>query len=509
MRRLLISAAAAAVAAAVVLIFVSPGGSPQRPSRKPTPLPPGTQAITVGAPLAVQPIRPGFLGLSFEYSAIESYAGTNPGAIDPVFEQLIRNLVPGQAPVIRIGGDTTDHTWWPVAGLQPPGGIKYTLDDRWLEVTRALARALGAKLILGINLEADSPVLAAAETRALLDGIGRGSIEALEPGNEPELYGIFTWYRTPSGLDVKGRPHDYDLAQFTRDFSTLTHALPAIPIAGPTIGAPKWFHNLGAVLAADPRIQLVTLHRYPTQYCFARPGRANYPTIGHLLSSFASTGMAGTVAKDVALAHAHGLPLRIDEMNTISCGWDPAVGYTFASALWSIDALFAMAEVGVDGVNIHSFPTSTCSLFAFANTNGRWRAFVEPEYYGLMMFAQAAPPGSTLLHITGAAPGGLRAWATRAPDGRIRVVLLNESPTRALTIAVKSPGSAEGPATLERLQAPSLSADRGVTLGGQSFGSATLTGVLQGPRQVEPIPDRQGRFLVPLPSGSAALLTFA
>ena len=29
-----------------------------------------------------------------------------------------------------------------------------------------------------------------------------------------------------------------------------------------------------------------------------------------------------------------------------------------------------------------------------------WRASVEPEYYGLMMFAQTAPPGSRLLTIS-------------------------------------------------------------------------------------------------------------
>jgi hypothetical protein len=42
----------------------------------------------------------GFLGLSLEYRAIETYAGQDPTAIDPVFEQLVRNLTPAQAPVI-------------------------------------------------------------------------------------------------------------------------------------------------------------------------------------------------------------------------------------------------------------------------------------------------------------------------------------------------------------------------------------------------------------------------
>ena len=46
-----------------------------------------------------------------------------------MFEQLIRNLAPGQAPDLRIGGDTTDWTWWPVPGVAKPGGIRYSLDQ--------------------------------------------------------------------------------------------------------------------------------------------------------------------------------------------------------------------------------------------------------------------------------------------------------------------------------------------------------------------------------------------
>ena len=64
----------------------------------------------------------GFLGLSLEFRSVEAYAGDDPTALDPVFVQLVRNLAPGQAPVLRIGGDSTDWTWWPTPGIaRPPG----------------------------------------------------------------------------------------------------------------------------------------------------------------------------------------------------------------------------------------------------------------------------------------------------------------------------------------------------------------------------------------------------
>jgi hypothetical protein len=52
-------------------------------------------------------------------------------------------------------------------------------------------------------------------------------VTSLELGNEPVLYGTFSWYGTPDGRNVTGRPLSYDLAAFTQDFSTFAPALPS------------------------------------------------------------------------------------------------------------------------------------------------------------------------------------------------------------------------------------------------------------------------------------------
>jgi hypothetical protein len=501
-RHRLPAAATAALVLVVAIVALAGGSSPNKPQA----LPRNAQLLLVGPPAPVQPIRPGFLGLSFEYRAIEPYAGTDPASVDPVFVQLIRNLTPGQTPVVRIGGDTTDWTWWPVPGMSTPPGVKITLTPRWLAITRALAETLKARLILGVNLETDSQAVAAAEAHAFLGGIGRRYIEALEPGNEPELYGIFTYYLASDGGDVYGRPRDYDIAGVSRDFSRIERVLPA-PVAGPTIGAPKWFAQLGTFLSDGPRVSLITLHRYPLQLCFTSPRLSNYPTIAHLLDTQSSFGRADSVIPEVALAHARHLQLRVDEMNTISCGWAPRVGFSFAGALWAVNALFAMADVGVDGVNIHSFPRSSSTLFGFTRKNGSWRATVEPEYYGLLLFAQAAPPGSQILSLSGRAATNVRAWATRAPDGTIRVVLINDGATRSVTIAVRSTraDATEGAATVEALEAPGLASSRGVTLGGASFGPSTTTGYIA--PQTTRLPPTRGDYVVAVHPASAALIT--
>jgi Glycosyl hydrolase family 79 C-terminal beta domain len=466
--------------------------------------------LTIGGPANTRPVPPGYLGLSLELSAVEPYAGGDPLAIDPVFEQLIRNLSPGQSPVLRIGGDSADWTWWPVAGVARPPGVSYSLKNRWLSVMRTLTHTLGARLILGLNFEADNPGLAAAEAQAMAGGIGSSTIEAFELGNEPELYATFAWYHTPNGRSVPGRLHAYGYSAFLKDYSQFASALETsagdTTLAGPATGGPGWTPNLAQFLSAAPQVRLVALHRYPTQLCFVSPSSPRYPTIAHLLSNGASKGLADGFKQSIETAHARGLPIRIDELNTVSCGADAAVSDTFASALWALDALFEIARVGADGVNIHTFPGAGYELFRIRHVNGRWSASVAPEYYGLLMFAQAAPPGSQLLHATGRAGDGLKAWATRARDGTLRVVLINKG-RHARVVSLRLP-QPTGSATLTRLIAPSATASTGVTFGGQSFRVPTTTGLLDGQLRVTTVGRRDRRFVVTLPSTSAALLTF-
>ena len=71
---------------------------------------------------------------------------------------------------------------------------------------------------------------------------------------------------------------------------------------------------------------------------------------------------------------------QVDELNTVACGSDRPVSNTFASALWALDTLFASAQAGVDGINIHTFPGAGYELFRVSRPNGRWQAAVGVGY---------------------------------------------------------------------------------------------------------------------------------
>jgi hypothetical protein len=452
-----------------------------------------------------RPIPPGFIGLSLEYGAVPVYAGWNSRAINLVLARLIRNLTPGGGLVLRIGGDSADWTWWPSPGIPRPAGVSYTLSPRWLSVMRALAAATNARLIFDLNLEANNYRIAATEAHVLIRGIGRRRIAALEIGNEPEQYST-RWYQTADGQNVPGRPPGYDLRAYTRQFSLLTPLLPHLPLAGPATGNVVWLSHVSRLLAAERRLRTVTFHRYPLNNCVTDPSDPRYPTIAHLLSLRASRGPMAGVGLYIGIVHAHGAIFRVDELGPVTCGGRHGVSDTFSSALWVLDALFEMARRGVDGVNVHVRPGAPPNqLFSFRHVQGRWVGSVRPEYYGLLMFMSAAPPGSRLLRINTSRGGTVRAWATRTRDGRLRVVLINESSTIGRPAMVLLPGRPHR-ATLERLKAPGAAATSGVTLGGQTFGSQT-SGALSGRVTITTLrPRGPGRYELRLGPASAAML---
>ncbi len=477
----------------------------------------GAQApitASVGTSPVGATMPPGFVGVSLEYSALHLYTGRDPNAINPVFLKLLAGLAQGDPPVIRIGGNSADTTWWPMRGVIPPGGVSYALNSGWLRTTHALAADLGARMIIDVNLAAGRPALAAAEARAILRGVGRSYIEAIEVGNEPDLYSLFPWYHNKHHRVFYARSSGWDLAELISDFSRWRAALPAVPLAGPSVADLTWLTGLQQFISAEPTLGVVTVHRYPLRAGVQDPTSPLYPSVANLLGDQSSSGLAQAIAPYVAQAHADALPFRVDEMNSASHSGQKGVSNTFASALWALDTLFNLASVGVDGVNIHSLPGARYELFSFTHPRHRpWSAFVHPEYYGMLMFGQAFPSGGQLLPVTAPA-GPVKIWATTAlgPFGSgtttvTRVVLINKDTTTSHEVQLQVPGAGVAPATLEWLQAPSVSAASGVTLGGQSFGKSTTSGTLAAPKTQSISVTTPETYSISLPPASAVLLT--
>jgi len=490
-------------------------GAPGQAAAKDTPV-----TMSVAAHSITRPIAPDFLGLALEYSGIREWVGS-AASPNPVLIQLIRNLDPVGRPLIRVGGLSTDHSWWPVPGMRQPLGITYTLTPAWAQSLQSLTHALNARLLLGVNLEADSPRLAQTEAEAFMAAFGGTRyIAALDIGNEPPLYPGMPWYRThgrqvipwyeDTGTPVFSRDLSWGPAAFVVDYARILNALPSVPIAGPDTQRASWFaayqHRF---LARHARVRMLTSHGYGLNNCVTNPASAAYPSIRHLLGDYALHDLLNTLTPYVTAAHANGATFRIDEMGSVTCNGRAGVSDTMASALWAAAALFSVAQDGVDGVNLHTYTALPNGLFEFADTARGWTGAVHPVYYGALLFARAAPAGSRLLRVSLSGPPTLHGWATTGP-GKVRhVVLLNTSTTRTAAVSVHALRGVLGmrPAQLQRLTAPSVSARDDIALGGRSFGAATSTGVLAAPVS-DPVRPRRGNYRVTVPAASAAVLTF-
>jgi hypothetical protein len=466
-------------------------------------------------PQELRPIASNFLGVALEYRAIPQLVGPDLHAVNPVFLQLLKNLVPSGQPVLRIGGQSGDRSWWPIRGYTREPGVTYDLTPSWIANARALTEAANAQLILGLTLEANRPRLDAVEADHLEDGLGASRIMAFEIGNEPELYRVIPWYRTLNGKQlpwygtignpVFSRAPGWGPSAFAQQFAQILSALPGqLPVANPGGSQITYLDQVAHQVSRGSRVRLLTAHVYALNDCVTNPASPYYPTVPNLLALGASRNQLGGLTPYIALAHHYGFKFRIDEMNSVSCNGEPGVSNTFASALWVTDMLFFIASHGIDGVNVHTYPNLANGLFDFHYRAGHWTGDVHPLYYGALMFARAAPAGSHLLQVPNGVQGPLRAWATLAPDLSVRVLLINTSASAATT-SVRVPIQAV-PSAVQILRAPSAYATSGVTLGGQSFGAATDSGALAAPQPAS-VRAHGGAYTLTVPPASELLLT--
>ena len=393
-----------------------------------------TATVTAGGAdaVAATSTAQGFLGIATELTTIPALAGS-PADPDTPFLNLLRNLSSGAPLLLRLGGNSADISWWAIPGMKKPPYL-YTLTPRWGADVRALLTALGGKAILGVNLEEDSKIdskIASAEVTDFNRYVGASVIDAFELGNEPEFY--------PASVVTRRVRGHYTIADYATEFSHVASALGEAPLAGPGSGSPHWLPKLGTILSDMPaRLKLVTVHAYAMKNC----SRLTHLSVSEFFARASIQGLADSIHGMVKAAAAHGKPLRVDEINGISCGGEAGLSNSFAEALWALNVLPALWQAGVQGVNFQTIDGDLNQMITAKHSASGWSVSVEPEYYGLLTFAGAAPAGSRLLRISNPGLAHFYQFAVRAPDGSERVVLTNAgSVARTIGVAPRAPAA--------------------------------------------------------------------
>jgi hypothetical protein len=460
-----------------------------------TPAATSVPIITIASATTGTSLTADSLGLSFEAADL-ALPGFTAGNLAGYLKTLGTS-------VMRIGGNTVDETFWTSTGATPPSWSTATITPADLTALATLAKASGWKVILGVNLKEYNPTSAANEAMYAAAALG-SSLQAIEIGNEPDLYSQYA----------------NNTAQYFTDFqayvAAINQAAPGVPIEGTdTSQAPNGTFQSAFIAnetsLAHPDVTELTNHYYPLSACSS----SDDPTIPELLGTTVRDDETSAADEAVAAAAKLGVPAVIDEGNSVVCEGEEGVSNVFASALWEIDEQLDLAREGVTGDYMHGtviqcntgkplfmYYTPLCAPTAADATAGDLTA--QPEYYGLATVHQIGT--GTFLNVTNPSWATVRAYAVQHTNGTTTVVLDNvQDPASngATTLQLDLPASYTSGEQVD-LTASGLTATTGITLGGQTI---QANGSLPTPTTT-PIDINGNTLTVTIPAGSAELLTF-
>jgi hypothetical protein len=405
------------------------------------------------------PVPVGFLGLSFEMSALPQIARYSDRGN---FVTLLRSLGPG---VLRFGGVSADtRIAWTDTRTARPTWASGVIDSDDLHELAVLAAASGWHVVLTLGLVHFEPRAAAREVAAAKAALGEW-LQGIELGNEPNAYALHAM-----------RPEPWTFAQYAEQVevyrSAIEAAAPGIPLLGPDVSGSAAFETWGPGEAVRERPLLLTGHHYPLG-CEQQPP----PSIARLLSTKIRAKELASLDRYLAIARAGGTPFRLDETNTVSCGGVAGISDTFASALWAAGFLPQVMSSGAVGVNLHGNPSRcdgyspVCAPGAAALSEGALVA--QPEWYSLLMLRGLIgdrPLPSTVLRSPRASNVHVAAFV--AASGRLDFVVVDdEAPgAAAATVRLRVGGGYAGGSVLS-LTGESQAATSGVKLGAREVSS--------------------------------------
>jgi hypothetical protein len=400
--------------------------------------------------VTVDPARPGasldsrFAGLSYEKSTLPTmlFSGANRDLIG-----LFKRLGPG---LLRVGGNSVDRTTWNAAG---PGLTAGTIAPADVDRLATFLRATDWRVIYAVNLAASTPAAAASEAQYAARSLG-DRLFGFEIGNECDLY------------KGKYRPATYSYTNFRPEWESYATAIRGSVPAAVLTGPASAYNVTGYTVpfAADEAVRIALL----TQHYYVANGMDPTSTITKLLmpDPKLSTMLAELDQAARAAKIANGF--RLAEANSYYNGGASGVSDSFASSLWAIDFLFALAGGGASGVNFHGGGNGP-GYTPIANDGTGKIEGARPEYYGILLFDLAAH-GQVLPTTVSGGGAAVSAHAVADDDGSTVVILINKDETHAVVASVDF-GAPRSSATQLTLTAPTLASTSGVLLGGAAIGT--------------------------------------
>ena len=397
---------------------------------------------------AVSPtIQSDYISFSVEVDVILEWTGRSSTTPRPQFTTLMAQL---GRPTIRVGGDSTDYSWWNPSGQSYPPyrtrPFRYNITELDVRSIRNGVVSYGGQAVIGVNFRDQGNAQWAVEhVRAIERAVGVNDswLLAIEIGNEVDLY-PGNGDRVPSWS-----PSDY-YSEWLYYAQQLREAVPALPdriFQAATYCCYNEFEDdiRNFLPLASQHMLTFSVHDYPDTTQAST-------TLDKQLSDAISQQAArlitnGTASGDlVQLTNSFGLSgLVIGEGNSNSEPGVLGVCDVFAgSALWAIDTLFELARVGLRRHHFHSHFQDLRSPVFFesvpAGVEARYPS-VRPLWYGLRFFAMVkdGEPAIVARQLACSDDERVKVWAVQSANSsftRVAIIHKNHTATQPITVHI-------------------------------------------------------------------------
>jgi hypothetical protein len=419
-----------------------------------------------------------FLGLSFE-TAILTKNSEYLNANNNTLIQLLKNIGPG---ILRIGGDTSDEIDW--TGKARTGKTSTNLlTTSDIDRLSAFSKAVGWPVLYGLNMGSYNVSAAADEASYVHNALGN-NLYAIQFGNEPDIYAM-----------NKLRSTVYEMKDYLKDwdayYTAVNASIPGAALAGPDISNKQdWV--TGFATSRHDKIKMLDAHYYIA-------GPASSPAINYHNLLDKNYYLPQYLQNINASATAYGLPFRMTECNSIYGGGKAGASDVFASALWSLDFMWQVAENGGQGINFHDGHGLIYSPVTMAN--GVLTA--HPEYYAMLAF-KYGNTGGKIVPIDfsdNQFEYDCNAYACSNADNTWSVTIINKETAKDVSFNLKL---SKVTSTIEimRLTAPSVTSLTGITFAGSTVDADGNFKPGTGEQYIV----NKDTFDVKVPAGSAAVV---
>jgi hypothetical protein len=437
-----------------------------------------------------------FVGFSMPSATLEEFAGTGTTTW-PSFVNLLSNLDPYVGPPSirsQLPGNSTDLNL--LAALTT--GAKYTSNS----VTSYPQYFLTATQ--QYTLSSDLSYVQGAISDA-----GSANVLGFELDNEPDEF-------VPEGYRPTGWTYSDYLTETAGYQTTFAPVIKAPQLIATAAAFDYWDVGLPAVMSQmSGQLSTFTAHRYALSAC-----SSTAPTVAQLLADSAAhdyyTRFAGLVQT------LGSVPVRVGEMNSVSCTGTAGVSNTLASSLWLVDTAFEAKLAGAAGFNLHSNGSlsnngpygngAAAYDIGFNSSSGQLAVYA--PFYGALFFAQAIQNGAKPLPVViGQTSGNVKVWATIDASNAVRVVVLEKdtdstSNTKTVTINLGTSYTKTGTVTtMWAGSTGSVSSTSGISIAGQTFDGTTNGVLTPSTPSTTTVNGSGGTYTITVNDGTATILT--